>query len=83
MFKCEKCGMCCRNLKMSSLYSDLDRGDGVCKFLDGNLCSIYSNRPLKCRVDESYEVFFKQTMSLEEYYLYNTKMCELLRKKEN
>ena len=54
MFKCDKCGECCRHLNESDLYIELDRGDGVCKYLDGNLCSIYENRPLHCRIDESY-----------------------------
>ncbi len=52
MFKCEKCGACCRNLNMASIYSDLDRGDGTCKDLKGNLCEIYRSRPLKWRIDE-------------------------------
>ena len=41
MFKCDCCGCCCRNLQLSDLYSELDRGDGTCKYLVGNLCSIY------------------------------------------
>ena len=41
MFECDKCGACCRSLKRSELYSKLDRGDGVCKYLNDNLCSIY------------------------------------------
>lgn len=82
MFKCDKCGQCCRNLKKSELYADLHNGDGICKYLIGNICSIYSNRPLLCRIDESYERFFKEKMSLEEYYLLNYKMCEKLKKGE-
>ena len=54
MFHCDKCGICCRSLRRSPLYRELDRGDGVCRYLDGNLCSIYATRPLLCRVDESY-----------------------------
>ena len=80
MFECDKCGECCRNLGLSDLYSDLNDGSGVCKYLKGNLCSIYEKRPLKCRIDESYEVFFAEKMTLEEYYEENYKMCELLKK---
>ncbi len=76
MFKCNKCGMCCKNLKKSSLYEKLDRGDGVCKFLCGNLCSIYDNRPLLCRVDDSYDVYFKDIYTLEEYYKLNYEGCK-------
>ena len=79
MFQCDKCGMCCRNLYLSELYSDLDRGDGVCKYLKGNLCSIYENRPLKCRVDDSYEIYFKSVMTREEYDRMNQEACKLLK----
>ena len=79
MFICDKCGMCCRNLNFSDLYSDLDRGDGVCKYLQGNLCSIYEDRPLKCRIDDYYNIYFKSIMTLEEYYNKNYDVCKLLK----
>lgn len=77
-FPCTKCGKCCRHLHLNALYRDLDRGDGVCRYLDGNLCSIYSIRPLKCRVDDAYEKYFQHQMTLEEYYNLNKKMCKQL-----
>ena len=40
MYECDICGTCCRNLNKSSIYEDLDRGDGTCKYLESNLCSI-------------------------------------------
>lgn len=80
MFNCNKCGACCRNLKLSSIYRDLDRGDGVCKYLDGNLCSIYLKRPLICRVDESYELLYKEKISLDEYYQLNYEACKKLKR---
>ena len=49
MFKCDKCGECCRHLDESELYQEIDRGDGVCKFLTDNLCSIYDKRPWVCQ----------------------------------
>ena len=82
-FECDKCGACCRNLNMSELYSDLDSGDGTCKYLVGNLCSIYNERPLKCRVEESYYAFFSDEMSKEEFYQKNYEMCEQLKKHKN
>lgn len=82
-FECDKCGACCRNLNMSELYSDLDSGDGTCKYLVGNLCSIYNERPLKCRVEESYCVFFSDEMSKEEFYQKNYEMCKRLKKHKN
>lgn len=79
MFECDKCGSCCRNLKLSELYSELDRGDGVCKYLAGNLCSIYDKRPNICIVDKCYELFFIDSISLEDYYRLNKEMCKKLK----
>ena len=81
MFQCSKCGKCCKNINKSNLYKELDRGDGVCVYLDGNLCSIYENRPLLCRIDESYDVYFKEKYSKEDYYQLNYNACEKLQEK--
>lgn len=79
MFKCDMCGMCCKNVGKSLVYKELDDGTGKCRYLDGSLCSIYENRPLLCRVDESYEAFFKDKMTLEEYYRLNYEACNKLK----
>ncbi len=82
MFRCNQCGACCKHLDRSEIYKDLDRGDGTCIYLTGNSCSIYEKRPLICRVDESYYIFFKSQISLEEYYELNYEACASLKKKE-
>lgn len=82
MFECDKCGCCCRNIYKSDIYAQLDRGDGVCKYLSGNLCSIYDERPLICRIDESYDMFFANKMEREEFYLLNKQMCKKLKAEE-
>lgn len=82
MFPCTKCGACCRHVDRSPLYAALDRGDGVCRYLSGNLCSIYETRPLLCRVDLCYEMFFAGQMTKEEYYRRNLAACEELQKME-
>lgn len=83
-FKCDMCGECCRNLNMSDIYADLDSGDGTCRYLIGNLCSIYENRPLKCRIDDSYYAFFSNVMTKEDYYQRNYEVCkELKSRKQN
>lgn len=82
MFKCDKCGQCCRNLDKSSLYAELHNGDGICKYLDENLCSIYSTRPILCRVDESYELYFKNIMTRDKYEELNHEVCIILKKIE-
>lgn len=80
MFKCDKCGLCCRNLHKSPIYEKLHNGDGICRFLNGNICSIYETRPLVCRVDEGYDAFFKEQMSYEEYIQRNYECCEILKR---
>lgn len=79
MFKCDQCGACCRALSDSAIYASLNRGDGVCKYLDGNLCSIYENRPLLCRIDESYEILWKDLIDIDTYYKHNYEACKLLK----
>ncbi len=82
MFHCEHCGCCCRNLDKSDIYATLDRGDGVCKYLNGNDCLIYENRPLLCRIDESYNKMFRGLMSRENFYDINKQVCKKLQKLE-
>ena len=81
-FPCSQCGACCRHLDLSPLYAALDRGDGICRYLTGNLCSIYENRPLLCRIDEGYTAFFAGKMEKEAYYKRNLEMCAQLRAME-
>lgn len=81
MFPCERCGECCRHVGLSELYRNLDRGDGVCRYLKGDLCSIYQTRPLLCRIDESYNRFFSEEMTREEFYRANLQACSELKKK--
>lgn len=79
-FQCEKCGLCCRNLNKNKLYNSLHGGDGVCKYLNikTNLCAIYQNRPILCNVDRSYEKYFVNLFTLDEFHLLNHKGCEML-----
>lgn len=80
MFKCDKCGICCRSIKNNPIYKHLDRGDGICKYLDEqNLCSIYETRPLICNVDEAFSQIFSSEMSKEEYYKLNYESCKKLK----
>lgn len=83
MFKCDCCGLCCMNLRMSELYSDLDRGDGICTYFDMHtkLCTIYYERPEKCNVDKVYERYYKDKMSREQYYELNYEICKQLKER--
>jgi hypothetical protein len=80
MFPCDRCGECCWNLNLSPLYFSLDRGDGTCRYLLGNRCSIYNDRPLLGRVDVCYDAFFRGRMTLEEYCRLNQESCDRLKK---
>lgn len=80
MYPCKRCGCCCRQIGKTFLGRSLALPNGICRYLDvhTNLCTIYSTRPLFCRVDESYERYFQQWMSRKEFYQENQKACQLL-----
>lgn len=49
-FPCTRCGACCRSLANVPALAELDRGDGVCVNLRGELgeehsCAVYEDRP--------------------------------------
>lgn len=81
MFKCDKCGLCCKSIGGNPFYGELDRGDGICKFLDGKLCSIYKKRPLLCRLSESYDAFFSDLMTKDQFYDLNYRACKKIKQK--
>lgn len=77
-FPCNSCGLCCKNIGHIKELKDYDRGDGVCIHLKDNLCDIYEDRPLICRIDEMYDKFFYKKFTKEEYYYENAKACQSL-----
>lgn len=84
-FDCYCCGACCRCLGIIfGKDFELCDPDGVCKYLDRdtNLCTIYDDRPLLCRVDELYDsgYFDSYGLTREEYYKLTRENCELLKK---
>lgn len=82
-FECDKCGACCRCAEGISKSPNLDRGDGVCRYLNNdNTCSIYEERPDICRVDDMYEQYFSDVYSREEYYKITHECCKLLKQKQ-
>lgn len=85
MFQCDSCGLCCKKLDKSTIYNELNRGDGICKFFDENtnLCSIYYNRPILCRVDDMYEKYYHKVMTRDEYYNLNYDACEKIKERGN
>jgi Fe-S-cluster containining protein len=77
-FPCTRCGLCCRALKGAPEGCDLDRGDGVCRYLTGTLCGIYESRPLVCNVDALYKVRYARTMSWASFVRLNLRVCRNL-----
>lgn len=81
-FYCDKCGFCCQKLSNNSLYEDLDRGDGICKYYieETHLCSIYYTRPTKCNVEAFYNEFMSDKIAKDEFYQLNYMACEQLKR---
>ena len=88
-FDCSKCGLCCRSLGRNPIFRELglDPGNGICVFLDQatNLCTIYEDRPLICRVDDLYASSeeLREEMSKSEWHKLNKEICEKLQKGED
>lgn len=81
-FPCTRCGACCRSVANNSTTDFLNRGDGVCKYLNDstNLCSIYENRPDICRVDLQYKINYQKYISWDKFSELNQKACIILQK---
>ena len=80
-FSCSICGLCCQHIDQISDLREFDRGDGICKYLNGTQCSIYECRPEVCRVDDMYDKYFYLLyQSRKEYYYENKRICDSLQK---
>ncbi|MES1954166.1 hypothetical protein SAHY_06278 [Salinisphaera hydrothermalis EPR70] len=78
-FPCTRCGLCCHKLGNSDALAELDRGDGVCIYYEPSIgCTVYDERPLVCRIDEGYDAFASDLMSLQRYYRHNAEVCNQL-----
>lgn len=82
-FPCDGCGLCCVRVDSSPYLQELEskRKDGICRYFDlkSKKCLIYEHRPLICNVKECYLALFKDQMSIEEFYLTNSKACNDLK----
>lgn len=78
MFPCERCGACCRRIGEVPLVQHMAKANGACKYLNEvtNLCMIYPDRPIFCRVDEFYEKNLSDKMTREEFYRLNKDICK-------
>jgi len=62
-------------LKHIPNLSVYDRGDGVCRYLDKNLCSIYNNRPFICNIEQMYFSFFSEKIGQSDFLKLNIESC--------
>lgn len=77
--------MCCQNISHIPELKDFNLGNGICKYFDFQTkgCKIYEQRPLICKVDESFEkIYFKQ-FSQKEFYQLNAQVCNNMQEKLN
>lgn len=79
-FPCTACGKCCRQVHRSEHTTFLDRGDGICRHFNTqtNLCTIYHDRPLVCRVEDYYKVHLSDKISWEDFVKLNLEICNTL-----
>lgn len=82
-YPCTSCGICCQNIAHIQELKKYDRGDGQCKYLKENKCSIYDIRPLICRVDAMYDSYYKHQISAEEFIAMNLEACKNLQMTHN
>jgi Fe-S-cluster containining protein len=78
-FNCEKCGECCRHIEQ---FIDIlpHQQDGICQFLQGDLCSIYEHRPDLCVYKRAYK-YLKNYFTESEYLKNVMYFCEQLKSK--
>ncbi len=80
-FHCDRCGQCCRNIKLfGNLYAWLRDAHGNCRYFDNehNLCSIYPIRPIICRVEDGHGLYFAN-MPYSEYLIHTRQCCNMLK----
>jgi Fe-S-cluster containining protein len=81
VFICEKCGECCRHIEQF-IQIWPHQHNGICNFLQENVCSIYEARPDFCSFQRGYNKYCKNYMTETEYYAKTIYYCEQLRKEK-
>lgn len=74
-FICTKCGECCRHISDVPELKSFDLGNGTCRYLDGNICRIYADRPIVCNGKSLYEMYYSKTLRYEEYLEIASELC--------
>ena len=82
-FTCDKCGACCRHLRLFGKPYEwlVEDSTGACRYFDPatNLCTIYPIRPLICNVEIGYHLFFSH-IAPADFIRQNQRACGLLKK---
>lgn len=81
MIECNRCGICCTQLKSNPLYTHLDRGDGLCINLDIETkeCQIFDSRPDICNSKMMYQHHFRK-MAPVKFTELNRELCAEMQK---
>lgn len=68
------------NIGSIDQLKEFDLGNGVCKYYDivTKECNIYDARPTICRVDEMFEIVYKNSYTKLEFYRLNAEVCNKL-----
>ena len=76
MYKCQKCGLCCRVLPALLKWPLNDKG--WCLHLkDDNTCNVYGIRPKECRVDAQKPA----GEDFRSYYRRYARICKTMRRR--
>lgn len=82
---CTQCGLCCKLFHVLppglDIVSILDRGDGICRYLVDNKCSIYENRPLICNSAKMYDLYFMEQFTWEDFQNHLKQQCQELKRR--
>lgn len=80
VFPCTSCGKCCRQVGNHEHTRFLDRGDSVCRYLqlESNLCSIYEQRPIVCRVYDYHQQYLSHEITWYDFRQMNIEICSKL-----
>ena len=82
-FPCTECGACCRRVGTTAQGLLPTKEDGeTCLYLEGNLCSIYENRPDICNLSVMYDKhklsgLLPKSASKRDYYKLAAKLCNV------
>lgn len=73
---CTRCGECCRHISGIEELKDFDSENGVCKFLDGNICRIFDNRPIVCNAERFYSERLSDKLTKDDFFELVVRYCQ-------